>query len=109
MKIESSGDGFTASLDVQNTGSVAGADVVQIYVGEQNCPVERPLRELKGFTKIQLNPSETQRVQIALPRDSFAYWSPAAKGWMVDSGNTFNVEAAESERDVKLKDTVVVK
>jgi beta-glucosidase len=109
MAIAPSGDGFTVSLDVQNTGSVAGADVVQMYVGEQNCPVERPLRELKGFAKVQLNPGETQRVQVALPRDSFAYWSPAAKGWTVDSGSTFNIEAAESERDVKLKDTVVVK
>jgi beta-glucosidase len=108
MEIETSGDGAKVSLEVKNTGSRSGAEVVQIYVGEQNCPLPRPLRELKGFAKVSLDPGQTRRVEIDLPRDSFAYWSPDKKDWVVDAGNTFNIEAAVSERDVKLKDQLRV-
>jgi hypothetical protein len=47
-------------------------------------------------------------VEIILPRDSFACWSPDKKDWMIDSGNNFAIEAAVSERDIKLKDTIKV-
>ena len=107
LKIDKDGTGFKVSVDVKNTGDRAGADVVQIYVGEKGCPLPRPLRELKGFAKVSLKPGETQHAEIPLPRDSFAYWSPEKKGWTVDTGNTFTIEAAESERDIKLQGTVV--
>ncbi|MGA2229409.1 MAG: glycoside hydrolase family 3 C-terminal domain-containing protein [Tepidisphaeraceae bacterium] len=108
MTVEKTGSDVSVSLDVRNTGQREGAEVVQIYVGEQNCPVPRPLRELKGFTKTDLQPGQTERVRIVLPHDSFAYWSPQRKDWTVDSGNTFTIEAAVSERDVRLKQAVTV-
>ena len=79
MKAQSAGQGVNVSLDVKNTGSRTGDEVVQIYVGETACPEPRPLRELKGFSKVALAPGETRRVQITLPRDAFAYWSGAKK------------------------------
>jgi beta-glucosidase len=108
MKVGKSGTNVTVSVDVKNTGSRAGAEVVQIYVGEQNCPEPRPLRELKGFSRVMLNPRQTKRVKITLPRDAFAYWSPTARDWKVDTGNKFTIEAGVSERDISAKKTLKV-
>jgi len=107
LTLQKEGDRVKVSLEVQNTGTVAGAEVVQIYVGEQNCPLPRPLRELKGFEKVSLKPGETISLTLIMPRDLFAYWSPEKKGWTVDTGNTFTIEAAASERDIRLKGTWV--
>ena len=96
------------SLDVRNTGRRAGAEVVQIYVGEENPSVPRPLRELKGFSKVMLDPDQTRRVEITLPQDAFAYWSPDKKDWTVDSGGRFTIEAGVSEREIVLKDTITI-
>ncbi len=86
LKIEKAGSDVKVSLDVRNTGRRAGAEVVQIYVGQENPSVPRPLRELKGFSKVMLDPDQTRRVEITLPQDAFAYWSPDKKDWTVDSG-----------------------
>ena len=106
LKLDNSGASVKVSLDVKNTGPRPGMEVVQIYVGEKNCPIPRPLRELKGFSKIQLDPRQTKNIEIDLPRDAFAYWSPDKKDWVVDAGNTFTIEAAVSERDIKFSGTV---
>ena len=108
MKVEKAGTNVMVSVDVKNAGSRAGAEVVQIYVGEQNCPEPRPLRELKGFSRVMLNPGETKRVEITLPRDAFAYWSSTAKNWTVDTGNKFTIEAGVSERDIRARETLEV-
>ena len=108
MKVEKAGADVRISLDIRNTGKRAGAEVVQIYVGEENSPVPRPKRELKGFSKVTLAPGESKKVQITLPRESFAYWSPIGKAWTVDSGNKFAIEAGVSERDIRTKQTVTV-
>jgi beta-glucosidase len=108
MKVGKAGTNVTVSVDVKNTGNRAGVEVVQIYVGEQNCPEPRPLRELKGFSRVMLNPGETKRVEITLPRDAFAYWSSTAKNWKVDAGNKFTIEAGVSERDISAKETLEV-
>jgi beta-glucosidase len=109
LKIEKSGPEVHVSLNVTNTGQRAGAEVVQVYIGEQGCPIPRPLRELKGFDKVMLKPGETKRVSIVLPRDSFAYWSPDKKDWTVDSGKTFTIEAGVDERDIKLQGAITVR
>jgi beta-glucosidase len=97
------------ALDVKNTGSRAGAEVVQIYVGEKGCPLPRPVRELKGFAKVSLEPGASRHVELVLGPDAFSYWSPDKKTWVADSDNTFTVEAAASERDIKLKRDVTLK
>jgi beta-glucosidase len=97
------------TLDVKNTGARAGTEVVQIYVGEQESSLPRPVRELKGFAKVQLNPGQSKSVEISLDSDAFAYWSPEKKGWVIDASHTFTIEAAESERAVKLRQNVTLK
>jgi len=108
MKTATSGANVVVSLDVKNTGRRAGAQVVQLYVGQQNPTIERPLRELKGFTKVMLDPGQSKRIDITLPRDSFAYWSTAKHDWTVDANAKYNIEAGSSERDIKLQEIINV-
>jgi beta-glucosidase len=108
MRVEKAGADVKVFLDLTNTGSRAGAEVAQIYVGEEQCPVPRPRRELKAFSKVTLAPGETRHVEITLPRQSFAYWSPARKDWTVDAGNRFTIEAGVSERDIRASQTISV-
>jgi beta-glucosidase len=79
MKAEKSGSDVKVSLDVKNTGARAGAEVVQIYAGEDRSPVPRPRRELKAFSKVRLEPGQSQQIEFVLTRDAFACWSPSAK------------------------------
>jgi beta-glucosidase len=107
MKLEKMPDGVHVHVDVSNTGKVAGAEVVQVYVGENHCTVERPVRELKGFAKVMLKPGESQSVEVLLPRDSFAFWSPVKKDWTVEPGE-FTIEAGASSRDIRCKNSIAM-
>lgn len=106
LKVEKQNDSYKVTLDVTNTGPRAGTDVIQLYVGEQNAPIPRPLRELKAFTKISLAPNETKKTELLLPADAFAYWSPEKKNWTTDTQNSFTVEVGENERNLPLKATI---
>lgn len=90
------GDPLTVSVDVKNTGGVAGAEIVQLYVGQDICKnVPRPVKELKDFAKVWLEPGETKTVKFELDSRAFAYWDDFAKAWVVDSGS-FTVSVAPS-------------
>jgi beta-glucosidase len=79
-------DGVTVGIDVTNTGERAGAEVVQVYVAPPTSGVARPDRELKGFTKVHLQPHETKRISIALHTRAFAYYDTRRKDWSCASG-----------------------
>jgi beta-glucosidase len=99
MTLEDAAGGVRVSLDVTNAGSRPGAEVVQVYIGQPKCPVPRPVRELKGFAKVPLQPGESRRVEILLPRDAFAYWSLERNGWTVEPGE-YVIEAGASSREI---------
>jgi beta-glucosidase len=107
MQLDKTAAGVDVHLDVTNIGAVAGAEVVQIYVGENQCSVERPARELKGFAKVMLKAGETRHVEIMLPRDSFSFWSPSKKDWTIEPG-VFTIEAGASSRDIRSKENVAI-
>jgi beta-glucosidase len=107
LKVDSTANGAKASLEVTNSGNREGTEVVQLYIGQPKASVERPVRELKGFAKIALKPGETKQVDIELPRDSFAYWSPVKKAWTVEPGE-FVIEAGASSRDIRLTKSVQI-
>lgn len=90
--------GATVEVTVKNTGSRAGSEVVQVYVGDPEATLDRPLRELKGFAKVRLEPGEEARVSIALDERAFAFWS--AEGWVVEPG-AFDIEVGASSRDIR--------
>jgi len=107
LKVEKTGDRQAVSLTVKNTGAAAGAEVVEIYVGEPKAAVDRPVRELKGFSKVFLKPGEGRQVEVDLNSRAFAFWDESSKGWKVDPGE-FVIQAGSSSRDIRLKATTTV-
>ncbi len=102
-------DTVTATVTVKNTGSCAGKAVVQLYVGDtegyQNAI--RPVRELKGFKKVDLQPGESREVSFTLGKRSFAYWNTQIHDWYVETGD-FSIEVGDSVASLPLKATVKV-
>lgn len=99
--------GITVMLDLTNTGKHSGAEVVQIYVGQPKASHLRPVRELKGFAKVELAPGETRSVEIQLAREAFTYWSPALNGWTLEPGE-FVIEAGVSSRDLRCRAVIAM-
>jgi len=95
------------TVTVTNTGPVAGAEVVQVYVRDVEASVARPVRELKGFAKVDLEPGESQEVSIALDQRAFSFWSELLGRWVVEAGE-FAVEVGHHSRDLPLSHTVTV-
>lgn len=79
-------DAARARVTVTNSGAVAGKHVVQVHVSTVAGPVRRPLRELRGFTKVSLVPGETRTVTVDLDRRAFACWDIELGRWVVPSG-----------------------
>lgn len=98
---DASGPPVTVEFELANTGSRAGAEVAQIYVQEVSPSLPRPLKELKGFKKVLLQPGEKQKVSIVLDRNAFAHYDPDKKGWVADKG-AYKILVGGSSRDLRL-------
>jgi beta-glucosidase len=104
-----SADGpITVSFDVANTGQREGAEVAQLYVGDPSAKVERPVKELKGYEKVRLEPGRSQHVTLALDRRSLAYWDTTSNNWRVDPGK-FVVYVGDSSENTPLTQSFEVK
>ena len=90
-------DTMTVTCSVTNTGTCIGKTAVQLYVRDVESTVRRPVRELKGFEKIELAPGETKEIAFTLDKRSFAYYEPKCSDWFVESGE-FIIEVGESSR-----------
>ena len=95
------------TVTVANTGAVAGAEVVQVYVRDVEASVARPVRELKGFVKVSLEPGESRQVTVTLDQRAFSFWSELLGRWVVEAGE-FAVEVGHHSRDLPLIGTVTV-
>ncbi len=102
-------DTLQATVTVRNTGSRPGKTVVQLYVGDTEGYVNaiRPVRELKGFRKVLLQPGESKEVTFTLDKRAFAIWREEIRDWWVESGE-FTIEAGDSIASLPLKETVTV-
>lgn len=98
-------DKLTVSCKVKNIGGTAGKEVVQLYTGIPDSRVNRAVRELKGFTKIYLEPGEEKTVSFTVDARAFAYWEKRIGGWFVESG-TVNIGIGASSRDLRLQGKV---
>ncbi len=103
------GEDLAAAVEVTvtNTGSLAGAEVVQVYVGDVEASVTRPVRELAGFAKVALEAGEAARVRVDLGLRAFAFWSERLGRWAVEAGE-FAVEVGRHSRDLPLVEIVTV-
>ncbi|MGA8367959.1 MAG: glycoside hydrolase family 3 C-terminal domain-containing protein, partial [Candidatus Acidiferrales bacterium] len=97
----------TVTFNVKNTGSVAGAEVAQVYVGIPSTAVPEPPKWLKGFQKITLTPGQTGMVQITLNMRSFAYWNVTTESWQVVPG-TYQIMVGDSSRNIELQAPVTI-
>jgi beta-glucosidase len=98
---------YEVSFDVKNTGSNAGADVAQVYVGDTHAKVPRPAKELKGFTKVNLRAGETRRVTVPLDGRALTYYDANRKQWRADAGN-FEVLVGRSSEQIELRGKVTL-
>ncbi len=94
-----------ATVEVTNTGTRAGEEVVQLYVHTVDPQADRPVRELKGFAKIALKLGETQTVRLPLRARDLAYFDEAGHQWKADAGN-YEIEVGASSRDLRQKTTL---
>jgi beta-glucosidase len=102
------GDGsITVSVNVKNTGSRAGDEVVQMYVKHIGSKVERPMEELKGFQRVTIQPRKTKTVQIPLKAADIAYWDEASHRFVVEP-DQLKIMAGSSSADIKLEKTIDV-
>jgi beta-glucosidase len=97
--------GVFVKVPVTNSGKVAGAEVVQLYVAPPKSDVERPVRELKTFGKVFLQPGETKEVEMWLNWRDLAYWDTAKRHWHVIPG-TYQIEVGTSSREIRSRATL---
>jgi len=100
-------DGLTVTLDVTNSGDVAGKEIIQVYVHDQKSRLVRPEKELKGFAKVELQPGETKSVSIPLDFRAFAFYHPEYKQWITEDGD-FDILIAASAADIRQTLTVTL-
>ena len=103
----SNGDVVLFSVDITNTGTVRGAEVVQLYVTYPGSAVERTERELRGFAKVALDPGETRTAEISVPVNDLAYYDVTDSAWALE-GLEHEVHVGTSSRDLPLATTLTV-
>jgi beta-glucosidase len=101
------GGAIGVSVRVRNTGTRAGAEIVELYVGFPAATGEPP-NQLKGFAKVLLEPGRSARVRMTLPRSSFATWSTREGAWVVEPG-LYALRVGTSSRDLPLNANVVLR
>lgn len=91
---------LTLTVDVTNTGKRAGKEIVQLYIGDEKCSVDRPVKELKGFEKVALEPGETKRVSFSIQPEDLKFYSEDKHAWISEPGK-FKAYVCASEADVR--------
>ncbi len=98
----SSGSHYEISFDVTNSGSRAGADVAQVYIGDRHARVPRPAKELKSFARVNLRPGESKRATVALDDRALSYYDVNTRQWRAEPGS-FDVLVGHSAEEIELK------
>ena len=101
-------ESLTVTVTVTNTGDVAGKEVVQLYVRDQEASVQRPEKELRGFRKVELAPGESRQVEFVLSARDFSFYSTRHGRWLAESGD-YELLVGASSRDVRLRQEVTLR
>jgi beta-glucosidase len=96
------------SFTVTNTGDRAGAEIAELYLGEKNPPVPRPIKELKGFQKVFLRPGESRKVTLELDQRSFAYFNTTKELWDAVP-DSYNILVGSSSQNLPLSGQFTLK
>lgn len=101
-KSGSADDVFTVTIPVTNTGDREGSEVVQLYVSDLKSSLPRPVKELKGFAKVHLQPGQTETVSFEIGRDALSYFDDKAHEWVAEPGK-FEAIIGASAEDIRSK------
>ncbi|MFT3824763.1 MAG: glycoside hydrolase family 3 C-terminal domain-containing protein [Chitinophagaceae bacterium] len=105
INVQGAGKTAVVTFTVKNTGKVAGAEVAQVYVKQEQSTLPRPEKELKGFEKVVLQPGQQKTVRVVLNSDAFSYYNDVKDQWVMEPG-TFDVLVGSSSKDIKLQGKV---
>ena len=105
LKLTKKDNKIVVECTVTNTGNREGAEVIQVYIHPKQPSVERPIRELKGFEKVHLDPGASATVIIELDESAFKYYHPDELKWVLESGS-YEIQVGNSSRDIKLAGNV---
>ena len=101
-------DSLTVTVNVRNTGHRAGAETVQLYIHDDKCSVDRPVKELKGFAKVALQPGESKDVKIVIGRDALSFYDEKQGAWTAEPG-TFTALVGNASDNIVLKRSFILK
>jgi beta-glucosidase len=101
-------DKLIVSVNLKNTGKVKGSEVVQLYINDVKASVDRPVKELKGFKKVNLNPGEEKVVEFIIDQKALSFFDPKLKDWNAESGE-FEILIGNSSQNIKLKEKFTLK
>lgn len=90
------------SFTVKNVGKRKGLETVQLYIQDEECTIPRPIKELKGFVKVDLKPGQCRKVIIELKKKDFSFWNPKIKDWFFEKGS-FIVQIGSSSKDIRIR------
>jgi beta-glucosidase len=107
LSVAKAGNTVNVKVRIKNTGAVAGAEVMQVYVNQNNPAMQRPDKELKSFQKVFLKPGESKVVSLVLDADSFKYYNDATKGWVHEAGN-YTIMVASAADDIRGRRTMAL-
>jgi len=107
LEVNRSNDTVEVSFIVKNTGLLKGAEVVQVYVSDVESELERPLKELKAFERIELAPEQETKVKIKLTPEDFKYYNDTKHEWVLEPGE-FIIKVGSSSTDIKLKSNLIL-
>ena len=97
-----------ATATITNTGTRLGKEVVQLYIADSEASIIRPVKELKGFEKVELKPGESTTVTFAISAEDLAFYDEITDGWRVEPGE-FRILVGSSSADIRLVDSFIVK
>jgi len=95
----------TATIDIINSGNCFGAEIIQLYIQDVECSVERPIKELKGFKKIKLDPGEKKTIAFDLEKRDLSFFDEKNNCWKAEKG-IFKILVGSSSRDIRLEGKV---
>jgi beta-glucosidase len=101
LQVRKDGPNVRAIFSVKNTGSRAGDEIAEVYVQEMHPKVPRPVKELKGYARIELNPGEEKEVRVDLDRSAFEYYDVTSHAWALNPGE-FHIVVGASSADIRL-------
>ena len=99
---------ITFTIDITNTGNRAGAETLQLYISDKQCSVERPLKELKAFQKVMLQPGETRTVSLTIDKQSLSFYNEALSEWTAEPG-AFEALVGTASNQLPARCTFVLK